>query len=170
MENIRKIVFNIVFVPPCSQFRAGRNARNNTTVQEGSVSNSPTCNRLLLLLQNCWCYVAQDRGTILSAVSPTRIQLLASCVRSSESYRGRESSLTSPGATSFLHDLNLHTYTRARAQLAISKRKLPRLSALLSNKAINGGRRIDKMINSCLFIIRRKCVSDGRKLLLLLLL
>lgn len=100
-----------------SGMHAGRTTQRNN-VQEGSVSNSRTTGCLLpplpilapklLVLRRArsWNNLVRRVLPRVADTNPT----LASCslVRV---YRGRESSLTSPGATSFLHDLNVDTYT-----------------------------------------------------------
>lgn len=80
-----------------------------SNVQEGSISNSrtsPPNSGPKIVGVTSRKIVEQSCPPCVADTNPT----LASCsfVRV---YRGRESSLTSPGATSFLHDLDVHTHT-----------------------------------------------------------
>lgn len=151
-----------------------------SNVQEGSISNSrtsPPNSGPKIVGVTSRKIVEQSCPPCVADTNPT----LASCsfVRV---YRGRESSLTSPGATSFLHDLDVHTHTLyARARLAISKRnsRLPclSLSAALSNRVADKAgpwlmdewwrkKRVDKIIAAISSTKMRQWSLDGRKLLL----
>lgn len=103
----------------CSQFRNARRKDNAKEQRPRGKRFQLSYNRLLVSPppNSCPKIVVLRRARswnnlvrrVLPRVADTN-PTLASCslVRV---YRGRESSLTSPGATSFLHDLNVDTYT-----------------------------------------------------------
>lgn len=100
-------------IPECTQEgqRKGTTSKREafpTLVQPAACFPPPnSCPKIVVLRRaRSWNNLVRRVLPRVADTNPT----LASCsfVRV---YRGRESSLTSPGATSFLHDLNVDTYT-----------------------------------------------------------